>query len=1021
MKNDLFKNPPTSLRSKAFWSWNGELNESSIRSQVQAMRDMGMGGFYMHARVGLKTAFLSDAWFAIVDAAVDEARKCGIEAWIYDEDRYPSGAAGGLATQDERFRARYLVCDNSPVGECLARFAVVRDGNAVQRYVRLHTEQESQAAEEVVSFRLVVEPPSDWYNGQSYLNTLDRSATDEFLRVGYQPYINRCGGAIGNVIGGVFTDEPSYGNLFNDENPPQLRWTDKLPEIFQEKYGYDLLDRLPELFFDVKEADCPATRYDYVRLITELFVENFMRPIAQFCDRHGMRLTGHVRQEDTLAHQTSLHGSCMMALEPMQLPGIDYLTETRRTYATCKYAASVARQLGREGALSEMYGCTGWDFTLAEQKAMGDMQFALGITRRCLHHFFYTLAGEAKRDFPASISPFSPWWSDYHRLEDYFARLAALAEGAEARRPIAVLNTVESMWTCIRLGWFDAPENRYLDGDKVALEDALLNAQLDFDFIDEGLLQRHGRIDSVDGKAALHMGRCAYSVVIVPSCITIRDSTAALLNAFAANGGKIIFAGELPDRINGRLQAYPADLAKQMRGVDAATAVNACLADGLAPIELKSDSGAPIAGVLSAIWEAPDETRIFICNTGYSASQLKEAYFAYGARVRDRRQGYDRVTISHAGGDGVPELWDPWTGVRYHAAARRVGDRWEIDVALRPQQTWVVVYPRERRVGELPAYPQATDGARSVVLADEFAVTLTEPNVVVLDTLMVQLPCEAARRQMDVRAADDLVRQRMGWQPHHARMRQPWCDPERNGDIKVMVEYTIDVECQPTGRVALAGEQMDRMKAWLDDRPIDMTADGHWIDDSLSTVPLPASWLTPGTHTLRVQIAYAYHSTLEAMYLLGDFGVSVTGTITAPVRQLSFGDWTAQGLKFYSGSVRCRWEIDLPLANEDARVLLKLDEQYAGGLLNVWFNGEWQGQMIGPPLEVALPAVGGGVLEIELAGTRRNSHGPLHLCNWSFYSGSPWEFNPDPYHYTPNWVTVPFGIPSAPLIVWHEA
>ena len=37
------------------------------------MRDMGLGGFFMHSRTGLATEYLGDEWFALTNACADEA------------------------------------------------------------------------------------------------------------------------------------------------------------------------------------------------------------------------------------------------------------------------------------------------------------------------------------------------------------------------------------------------------------------------------------------------------------------------------------------------------------------------------------------------------------------------------------------------------------------------------------------------------------------------------------------------------------------------------------------------------------------------------------------------------------------------------------------------------------------------------------------------------------------------------------------------------------------------------------
>ena len=69
---------------------------------------MGFGGFFMHSRTGLDTAYLSDEWFKAIDSCINEAEKSGMLAYLYDEDRWPSGAAGGFVTSNDRFKAQKI-------------------------------------------------------------------------------------------------------------------------------------------------------------------------------------------------------------------------------------------------------------------------------------------------------------------------------------------------------------------------------------------------------------------------------------------------------------------------------------------------------------------------------------------------------------------------------------------------------------------------------------------------------------------------------------------------------------------------------------------------------------------------------------------------------------------------------------------------------------------------------------------------------------------------------------------------
>ena len=49
-------------QSLPFWSWNAELEIDELKKQIRWMKDNGIGGFFMHARSGLITEYLSEDW-----------------------------------------------------------------------------------------------------------------------------------------------------------------------------------------------------------------------------------------------------------------------------------------------------------------------------------------------------------------------------------------------------------------------------------------------------------------------------------------------------------------------------------------------------------------------------------------------------------------------------------------------------------------------------------------------------------------------------------------------------------------------------------------------------------------------------------------------------------------------------------------------------------------------------------------------------------------------------------------------
>jgi len=93
--SELFEDPPASFRTAPFWVWNGELTMEMIDEQLEDFHARGIGGVFVHPRYGLSTEYLSQEWFDFTAYAMRKAKSLGMELWIYDENSYPSGFAGG--------------------------------------------------------------------------------------------------------------------------------------------------------------------------------------------------------------------------------------------------------------------------------------------------------------------------------------------------------------------------------------------------------------------------------------------------------------------------------------------------------------------------------------------------------------------------------------------------------------------------------------------------------------------------------------------------------------------------------------------------------------------------------------------------------------------------------------------------------------------------------------------------------------------------------------------------------------
>ena len=114
LSDELFRSPTSEYRAAPFWAWNCKLEEKELLRQIDVFHRMGFGGFHMHVRTGMDTEYLSDEFMQLIRACTDKAKGEKMLAWLYDEDRWPSGAAGGIVTKDKRFRSRHLLFTVNP-------------------------------------------------------------------------------------------------------------------------------------------------------------------------------------------------------------------------------------------------------------------------------------------------------------------------------------------------------------------------------------------------------------------------------------------------------------------------------------------------------------------------------------------------------------------------------------------------------------------------------------------------------------------------------------------------------------------------------------------------------------------------------------------------------------------------------------------------------------------------------------------------------------------------------------------
>ncbi len=497
-----FKHIGKEYRPVPFWSWNEKLTVPESLRQVGLMDDVGIGGFFMHARGGLQTEYMGEKWFENVGACIDEAERRGMHAWAYDENGWPSGFGGGAVNgkgikyQQKYLRVRTFTPDlEDPRGEniiyCFENYCFYYDVNPF------------------------------------YVDTLDGEVIADFIQEIYEPYYAK----YGSGFDGFFTDEPQISRN-------GIPWSLTLPAEYEKAYGEPIYDHLVELFVD--RGDYQTTRMRFWKLITELFSKNFMKQIYDWCRAHNLQFTGHLVLEENFDFQLVSNGACMPHYEYFDIPGMDWLCRPIFQCLTMMQLSSAAAQTGKKQILSETFALCGHNVGHDELKRNYEWMMVRGVNLMCQHLEGYSLRGIRKRDYPPAMYCQQPWWADYKGFNDAMSRIGMLLAEGEIRCDTLVMHTQTSAWIC-----YDDSRNdrwRVYNDALIDIMNRLEAKHIAYHLGDEILMERHGRVEGRE----LVIGNMRYSKIIIPPHIAFLENTEKLLAEFRANGGEIVTVEELP-------------------------------------------------------------------------------------------------------------------------------------------------------------------------------------------------------------------------------------------------------------------------------------------------------------------------------------------------------------------------------------------------------------------------------------------------------------------------------------------
>jgi len=949
-----FKNPNSVYRSAPFWSWNDELEVKELCFQLDKMKEGGFGGGFMHSRVGLVTSYMSEKWMRCVKETVKYAEKIGLKAYLYDEDRWPSGFAGGVVTKKKSNRIKFL--------------KVYKEGNKWKHNV-------------------CIGENTEWFNGAPYVDTLSEETVGDFLESTYEVYKKRLKKYFGKAIPAIFTDEPNYFShppCSLNEKVYCFPWTKNFEKIFKKKYGYDIFKNVEALVKEISGFE--KIRYQYYRLITELFVKNFGKKIYDWCEKNNIPLTGHYLAEDTLERQIGVAGDAMALYEYMQWPGVDHLSRNIKFPLTLKQCSSVAHQLGKERVLSELYGCSGQNFTLADRKWIGDWHLALGINFFCPHLYLYSLRGCRKRDYPPTISHHQPYWKHSKPLEDYFARLNFLLSQGRFKANVLVIHPVESGW-CTK----GSKKIEELDESLAQITQSFLENKIEYDFGNEQIMEKYCKVKN----NKLEIGQMDYECVVIPPSITLRKKTVSLLNNFCKKGGKVFADKKFPYLTEGK----PA---------------------GSELFELKEKTlfYKSIRHLIKLLAEKRIQSEFEIVESS-NGKEIPEIFIH--RRILDSTTSMVFLTNTSSRKSFTAEFKVKYTGMVWKANGftggiepfgvkkEKSGMKMILDFPPVSSHLFVIDSGKKPFVSQEKKIKSIKEES-----IKDWKLAVDSLNVLVLDF------CKYKKGKMK------------NWSKKLPvlKIQRIFEKENKKQPVELLFDFKVDEDFDEK-KLSLVVEEAKRFEIKLNGKKIPSKSAGKWLDKCFTVIDLPEGFVKKGKNVLVLKTLFIPPKKkgtlifkrdgieLESIYITGDFALTVEkiqkkaggyfhkGFSLSNTESIKEKDLNIQGYPFYSGSLISEREIKIEKKGRE-KYFLEF-EKFSCVSASVKINGKFAGLVYLPPYNLEITGFlkkGKNKISIKFVSSLRNLLGPHHMKEHNSEAVGPGSFN---LMETDSYSTLPFG------------
>ncbi len=988
LKNQMV-DPPAEYRSAPLWDWNDKITEEGIDFNMKKFKEGGIGGVFVHPRPGLLTEYLSEDWHHLFDYTVRKGKELGMKVWIYDENSYPSGFAGGhvpAQMPDSYIHGTGLKFDKQEIfkPDTVKYEAILMlEDNKFKDITSNHQSYLGKNG----TFYLIQKtfaPKSYWYGNYPYVDLLYKGVTEKFMEITMKGYEKFDKDEFGKTLMGIFTDEPNLEAAMGPKTA--FRWTPDLYEEFEKRWGYDLKINLASLVDEI--GNWKKVRHDYHEMMLEMFLDRWAKPWNTYCEENNLLWTGHYWEH---GWPKPTHGYDEAAFYNYhQQPGVDMLGneyvpnglggQFGNTRAIRELGSS-ANQTGHVRTLSETYGGAGWEITFANFKRLADWQGVMGVNFVNQHLSYYTIKGVRKFDYPPSFTYHEPWWENYKPMGDYLGRISmAMASGQQINKALVIQPNTTAWMYFSRTSNNTTPDSIQKSFKSFVYQ--LERNHFEYDLGSENVLKTIGSVKN----GQLVAGKRTYSLVVIPESMQNIDKfTFTLLKDYLQQGGKVLsFTKEIPF-LDGAESTSVKELQNSFSNqwTLAKQTDEAIVKQLFSLADFTITESTPVTAELYHQRRIMDDGQLlFVVNT-------------------DTAQ-YVNASVN-AKGKSLIKI-DLMTGEYFGIPADSKNGQLTFGISLPPVGS-ALYYITANDITETQL-PEILKNEQPVTGSGNILVRAESENVLVLDYL------DLKSKNLDLNEIYFMKAMRLLYDSSGFVMGNPWqhkiqykqdylaLDTFKTGSgFEVNYHFMISANADDAtiSKLSAVVERPELWEVFINDKKVEKS-DKWWIDRQFYKFPI-GNVVQKGLNTLKLKAPkMSVHAELMPVYIVGDFilnpltrGFEISsGTISG------LGTWKSKGYPFYAQKVSYSENFDLSKKDADYKIELK---KWNGIIAEVFVNQTKAGIIAFPPYELNISRFikeGNNEIAVKVVGSLKNTFGYFYKDNRRWINGpGDWNTAPD--------------------------